>query len=47
MRLVIYVLYVILMLLAAIWIVLIFDINEATHQLIRLIDYFEEFFTVQ
>ena len=42
-----YVLYVILMLLAAIWIVLIFDINEATHQLIRLINYFEEFFTVQ
>lgn len=40
-----YVLYVILMVLATIWIVLILDINEATHYLIRLIDKFEGFFT--
>lgn len=42
-----YMLYIILMVLAAIWIVLIFDINEATHYLIRLIDSFEGFFTDQ
>lgn len=40
-----YVLYVVLMLLTAIWIVLIFDINEATHYLIQFIDNFEGYFT--